>query len=239
MAKAEKTKVKDEDMNNAASSEKEEKAAENKDPEAEMEISQTQSEEEGEVDVQTGEGEQDKRDGEKGEEKEEEEQSGNREGNIKESEEYKALNEKYLRLYAEFDNYRKRTAKENLELILTANSNLLEKLIPTLENFQIAFEPEQKAKKLEDFEAGVKMIFNSFKDVLEESGLEEINPEGEEFDPVFHEAMLEQYHDIVEEGHVVQVYQKGYKVKSKILKHAKVITSKGKEPKSEKKKKGD
>ena len=146
-----------------------------------------------------------------------------------ETPEYKALNEKYLRLYAEFDNFRKRSAKESLEHMLTANSNLLTKLIPTLENFEMAFSPEQKATKLEDFEKGIKMIFNSFKDVLEDAGMEEINPEGEEFDPNFHEALLEQNHDTVEEGDVIQVFQKGYKVKSKILKHAKVIISKGKQ----------
>jgi molecular chaperone GrpE len=153
------------------------------------------------------------------------------EDSVKNSEVYKALNEKYLRLYAEFDNFRKRSAKESLELVQTANSELITQLIPTLENFEIAFAPEKRAGKLEDFEAGIKMIYNSFKEILEEEGLEEINPVGEEFDPVYHEAMLEQYHDTVEEGHVIQVYQKGYKLKSKILKHAKVIISKGEEPK--------
>jgi molecular chaperone GrpE len=149
-------------------------------------------------------------------------------GNIKDNAEYKTLNEKYLRLYAEFDNYRRRAAKESLDLIQTANADILTKLLPTLENFERAFNPEHKARKLEDFEAGIKMIFNNFKDVLEESGLEDINPEGEEFDPNFHDAMMQQPHDKVEEGYVIQVFQKGYKVKSKILQHAKVIISKGK-----------
>ncbi|MBF0429846.1 MAG: nucleotide exchange factor GrpE [Fibrobacteria bacterium] len=145
------------------------------------------------------------------------------------SEEEEGIKEKYLRLYAEFENFRKRTAKESLQLIQTAQAGLMEKLIPTLETFEMAFSPEQKAKKLEDFEAGIKMIFNKFKDVLEEAGLEEINPEGEEFDPNFHEAIMQQPHDTLEEDHIVQVYQKGYKVKTKILKHAKVIVAKGKE----------
>jgi molecular chaperone GrpE len=82
---------------------------------------------------------------------------------------------------------------------------------------------------LEDFEAGIKMIFNEFKDVLEEAGLEEINPEGEPFDPNFHDALVQQHHDTVEEDNVIQVFEKGYKVKSKILKPAKVIVSKGAE----------
>jgi len=146
-----------------------------------------------------------------------------------ESAKFQELNSKYLRLYAEFDNFRKRSAKESLAIIKTANADVIDKLIPILENFTLAFSPDQKASKLEDFEKGIKMIFNSFKDVLEDAGLEEISPEGEEFDPNLHEALMEQAHDTVEEGHIIQVYQKGYKVDSKILRHAKVITSKGTE----------
>ncbi len=144
-------------------------------------------------------------------------------------EKYQELNSKYLRLYAEFDNFRRRTAKETMEIMKNANADLVGKLLPTLENFERAFSTEQKGESVEDFEKGFKMIYNNLKDTLEETGLEEINPEGEEFDPNFHEAVMQQPHDVVEEDHVVQVYQKGYKFNSKILKHAMVIVSKGKE----------
>ncbi|MFC1584900.1 nucleotide exchange factor GrpE [Fibrobacterota bacterium] len=194
--------------------------------EEQMEENTTEKEPEPEYEEAEGDSTPEEEEAEENRKESDGEESGSDES-VKDNPEYQALNEKYLRLYAEFDNFRKRTARENLELIKTANCQLLEKLIPTLEHFEIAFAPEQKAKKLEDFEEGIKMIYNCFKDVLEEEGLEEINPEGEEFDPVYHEAMLEQNHDTVEEGHVIQVYQKGYKVKSKILKYAKVITSKG------------
>ena len=142
---------------------------------------------------------------------------------------YEELNGKYMRLYAEFENFRRRSARESLEMGQNANAKFMEKLLPTLENLTSAFSPEHKATKLEDFESGIKMIFNSFKDVLEESGLEEVDPEGEEFDPNIHEALMQQAHDDIEEGHIIQVFKKGYKLKSKIIKHAQVITSKGKE----------
>lgn len=140
---------------------------------------------------------------------------------------YKELNEKHLRLYAEFENFRKRSARESLDIIQTAGAKIMGALLPTLENLDRAFDPQKKATKLEDFEAGIKMIYKSLKETLEEEGLEEINPEGEEFDPNLHEALMQQPHATLEEGKVIQVFQKGYKVKNKILRHAKVIISTG------------
>jgi molecular chaperone GrpE len=164
------------------------------------------------------------------EEKDTSEESENSEEGqkVQEDPEYIELNNKYLRLYAEFDNFRRRSAKESLENYQNASAKIIGQLLPTLENFARAFSPEHKASTLEDFEPGIQMIYNNFKDVLEEAGLEEINPEGEEFDPNLHEALMKQPHDTVEEDHVVQVFQKGYKLKDKILKHAQVVLSQGK-----------
>lgn len=148
-------------------------------------------------------------------------------GDVEKNPKYQSLNDKYIRLHADFDNYRRRVARESLELIQTASSNLLEKLLPTLENLDHAFDPQKKATKLEDFEEGIRLIYKSFKDVLDDAGLEEINPEGEVFDPVYHEALMQQAHPTLAEGKVIQVFQKGYKVKNKILKHAKVVLSLG------------
>ncbi len=142
---------------------------------------------------------------------------------------YKELNDKYVRLYAEFENFRRRSAREAMETHQNASVKLIEKLLPTLLDFERAFNANSEGQAKEDFKAGIKMIFNNFKDVLEDAGLEEINPEGEEFDPNLHEALMQQFHDTVEEDHIVQVFEKGFKVNSKIIKHAKVITSKGKE----------
>ena len=133
-----------------------------------------------------------------------------------------------LRLMAEFDNYRRRTAKEQLELIETANGKLLEKLSEVQDNFERAFASENKAQDLEAFEKGMQMIYNQFAKILTDAGLEQIDPTGAEFDPNMHEALMQQPSKTVPEGHVVTVFQKGYKLKNKILKTAKVIVSSGK-----------
>ncbi len=133
-----------------------------------------------------------------------------------------------LRLMAEFDNYRRRTAKEQLELIETANGKLLEKLSEVQDNFERAFASENKAKDLEAFEKGMQMIYNQFAKILTDAGLEQLDPTGAEFDPNCHEALMQQPSETVPEGHVVTVFQKGYKLKNKILKTAKVIVSSGK-----------
>ena len=137
-------------------------------------------------------------------------------------------NDRNLRLMAEFDNYRRRTAKEQLELIETANGKLLEKLSEVQDNFERAFASENKAQDLEAFEKGMQMIYNQFAKILTDAGLEQIEPTGAEFDPNCHEALMQQPSETVPEGHVVTVFQKGYKLKNKILKTAKVIVSSGK-----------
>lgn len=137
-------------------------------------------------------------------------------------------NDRDLRLMAEFDNYRRRTAKEQLELIETANGKLLEKLSEVQDNFERAFASENKAQDLEAFEKGMQMIYNQFAKILTDAGLEQIDPTGAEFDPNCHEALMQQPSETVPEGHVVTVFQKGYKLKNKILKTAKVIVSSGK-----------
>jgi molecular chaperone GrpE len=142
------------------------------------------------------------------------------------SEEIAKLQDEKLRLYAEFDNFRRRSAKESFELMATANAKLLGKLTEVLENFHRAFDAQGKGSA-EDFEKGVKLIFGRFKEILDAEGLEEIDPVGAEFDPNLHEALLQQASDTVPENRVIQVISKGYKLKSKILKHAKVIVSQG------------
>ncbi len=139
-----------------------------------------------------------------------------------------AANDRNLRLMAEFDNFRRRSAREQLEIIETANGKLLEKLSEVLDNFERAFASENKAKDLETFEKGMQMIHDQFAKVLTDAGLEQIDPTGEEFDPNCHEALMQQPSETVPENHVVTVFMKGYKLKNKILKPAKVIVSSGK-----------
>jgi len=138
------------------------------------------------------------------------------------------MKDKYLRLFAEFENFRRRTARENIELIATANAKLISKLTEVLDNFELAFDPKNKGASPEDFEKGIKLIQSRFKNVLEDEGLEAIDPQGQEFDPNLHEALMQQPSETVPENHVMLVAQKGWKLKGKILKHARVIVSLGK-----------
>jgi len=139
-----------------------------------------------------------------------------------------AANDRNLRLMAEFDNFRRRSAREQLDIIETANGKLLEKLSEVLDNFERAFAAENKAKDLDTFEKGMQMIHDQFAKVLSDSGLEQIDPTGAEFDPNCHEALMQQPSEEIPENHVVTVFMKGYKLKNKILKPAKVIVSSGK-----------
>ena len=148
---------------------------------------------------------------------------------VEEVESENETQDKYLRLLAEFENYRMRTAKEQLELISTANGKILTKLSEVKDNFDRAFAEENKTGDLEAFEKGIKLIQRQFYQILEEFGLETIDPVGQVFDPNLHEALMNQPSDTVPEGSVVQVFQKGYKLKAKLLKTAKVVVSSGKQ----------
>ena len=139
-----------------------------------------------------------------------------------------AAQDRNLRLMAEFDNFRRRTAKEQLDIIETANAKLLEKLSEVLDNFERAFATENKANDLEAFEKGMQLIHSQFAKTLTDAGLEQIDPIGQEFDPNCQEALMQQPSEDIPEGHVVTVFQKGYRLKGKILKTAKVIVSSGK-----------
>lgn len=140
----------------------------------------------------------------------------------------KAAQDKYLRLHAEFDNYRRRSAREQLDLIETANGKLLERLSEVQDNFERAFAEENKTGNMETFEKGMQLIQDQFRRILADFGLEQLDPIGQEFDPNSHEAFLKQPSEQVPEGHVIQVFQKGYKIKNKLLKTAKVVVSAGK-----------
>ena len=139
-----------------------------------------------------------------------------------------AAADKFVRLMAEFDNFRRRTAKEQLDLIETANGKLLGKLSEVLDNFERAAAPENNQQKdFDAFSKGIQMIHDQFYKILTDAGLVQIDPVGQEFDPNEQEALMNQPSDTVPESHVVQVFQKGYKLKNKLLKTAKVIVSSG------------
>jgi molecular chaperone GrpE len=105
--------------------------------------------------------------------------------------------DKFVRLFAEFENFRRRTAKESFELTANANAKLLGKLTEVLDNFNLAFDPKHKAASQEDVDKGIRLIYNKFKDILSDEGLTEIDPAGEEFDPNLHDAVMQQPSDTV------------------------------------------
>ena len=134
-----------------------------------------------------------------------------------------APDEAYLRLAADFDNYRKRVAREHAELTARANERLLNELLPVLDDLERALEAaaQHEEAKLEE---GVRLVHRALVGLVERHGLSEIPTEGS-FDPHVHEALLTQPGDGAEEGAVLQVLQKGYRLGDKVLRPARVIVA--------------
>ncbi len=134
-----------------------------------------------------------------------------------------APDDSYLRLAADFDNYRKRVAREQVELTSRANERILNELLPVLDDLERALEAaaEHEEAKLEE---GVRLVHRSLLGLVERHGLSEIETEGA-FDPHVHEALLTQPAESAEEGSVLQVLQKGYRLGDKVLRPARVIVA--------------
>jgi molecular chaperone GrpE len=136
--------------------------------------------------------------------------------------------ERLLRTTADFDNFKKRAAREKIEAVQYANAGLLQKIIPVLDNFEMALAAVQSVKdeKLVSLQSGVVMIQQQLKNALAETGLEEIDATGKPFDPTLHEAVSQQESADVPEGNVLQQIRKGYKLKERLLRPATVIVAK-------------
>jgi molecular chaperone GrpE len=136
--------------------------------------------------------------------------------------------ERLLRTTADFDNFKKRAAREKTESAQYATASVLTKLLPVLDNFEMALAAAQNAPKadLASFQSGVQMIQQQLKSILLESGLEEIDATGKPFDPAWHEAISQQESADVPEGNVLQQVRKGYKFKERLLRAATVIVAK-------------
>jgi molecular chaperone GrpE len=136
--------------------------------------------------------------------------------------------ERLVRTTADFDNFRKRAAREKQEAIKYANESLLQKLVPVLEHLDMALAAAQAAgpQPGQSLQAGVSMISQQLKNVLAESGLEELEALGKPFDPNLHEALSQQETRDVPEGQVVQQLRKGYKFRDRLLRPASVIVAK-------------
>ncbi|GAB4287246.1 MAG: nucleotide exchange factor GrpE [Marinilabiliales bacterium] len=133
------------------------------------------------------------------------------------------LNDKYIRLSAEFDNYRKRTLKEKMELTKSAGESILINILPVMDDFERALENIDKAKDLNAMKDGIKLIYNKFKDFLKQQGVEEIAAKDQKFDTDLHEAVTKFPVEEDKKGTVIDVVQKGYKLNDKIIRFAKVV----------------
>jgi len=143
-------------------------------------------------------------------------------------EECKKLEDRLLRVAAEFDNFKKRTAKEFDNLIKFANQDLILKLTDTLDNFERALESTKNSSDFDSFHKGLELIYSHLKEVLTKEGLEGIKTVGEKFDPNFHEAVSQIESDEYQEGVIAKEISKGYILKDRVIKAPKVVVSIGK-----------
>lgn len=136
--------------------------------------------------------------------------------------------EKLVRTAADFDNYKKRAARERQDAVKYANESLVEKLIPVMDTFEMAMTAANSAQagEMQSFQAGVNMIYQQLKRVLVEAGIEEIDASAQPFDPNLHEAVSQQETAEVPEGRVVQQLRKGYKLRDRLVRPASVVVAK-------------
>ena len=137
---------------------------------------------------------------------------------------YEEVNDKYLRLSAEFDNYRKRTLKEKMELTKSAGESLLVNILPVMDDFERALDNIEKAKDLTAMKEGIALIHNKFREFLKQNGVEEIISKDQDFDTDIHEAITKfPVESDEQKGKVIDVVQKGYMLNDKVIRFAKVV----------------
>lgn len=134
------------------------------------------------------------------------------------------LNDRFLRLFSEFDNYKKRVSKEKLDLIATASEKVLVSLLPVVDDFERAIAANEKADNIDSIKEGFNLIYNKLLQMMKRFDVEEIQAKGEEFNTDFHEAVTHFPAQKEEDkGKVIDVTEKGYKLKDKVIRYAKVV----------------
>jgi molecular chaperone GrpE len=134
------------------------------------------------------------------------------------------MHDKYLRLSAEFDNYRKRTLKEKMELTRLASEEILKNLLPVVDDFERAVKSMEETNDADAVRAGVDLIFTKFKDFMNNNGVKEIEALDKEFDADLHEAITKvPVKEEEKKGKVVDIIEKGYYLQDKIIRYAKVV----------------
>ena len=140
-----------------------------------------------------------------------------------------AESERYMRLMAEFQNFKKRAAKEKTDIHAYANEKLMNELLPVLDNFERALETktdDSQSEELKNYAQGMELIFQQMKTALSNHGLKEIAALGEEFDPNMHSAVMTEESAEYESGKVSKVLQKGYELNGRVIRPTMVAVSK-------------
>ncbi len=132
----------------------------------------------------------------------------------------KDKDDKYLRLCAEYDNFRKRSQKEKADIYSTSKAEVLEQILPILDNFERA--AQNADADFDSYKKGIELIFGQFLKVLEKFGVESFGEEGETFDPNLHTAVMAVTDDSLGENTIAQVFSKGYRLGDKIIREAAV-----------------
>ena len=135
---------------------------------------------------------------------------------------YDELDDRYKRILAEFENFKKRSAKEREGLYNSILSDVIEVILPVVDNLENAAKVETKD---ESYKQGIELVLKQFKDVLKSKGVEEIKAIGETFDPSLHEAVSSIQDDEKGEKEIVQEYRKGYKIGNRVIRHSMVVVA--------------
>lgn len=130
--------------------------------------------------------------------------------------------ERYLRVQADFDNFRRRTRQEKEDFAKYASSKLVEQLLPVLDNFERAIQSSKDSKDFDSLMKGIEMTFRQLDQALEQEGLKRMDAAGQPFNPEYHQAIMQVESEEHEEGTVVEELQKGYLFKDKVLRPAMV-----------------
>jgi molecular chaperone GrpE len=134
------------------------------------------------------------------------------------------LNDKYLRLYAEFDNYRRRTIKERVELITTSSSEIILSLLPVLDDFERAINAMEQSSDIDALKEGMILVNSKFRNILTQKGLVEMKSIGEAFSSDLHDAIANTPAPSEKmKGKIIDEVEKGYYLNGKILRYAKVV----------------
>ncbi len=139
-------------------------------------------------------------------------------------EKYDELNDKYMRLYSEFDNYRKRTAKERIELQKSASREVILDTLPVVDDLERAIQSFEEHQLSDEAKKGIELIYNKLINILSQKGLKEIEAMGQTFDTDFHEAITNIPAPSKKmKGKIMDVVQKGYTLNGKVIRYAKVV----------------